>query len=92
MPDEKQQVEETSLLEHVVMLSMPEGVQRVETGAVQFGDDWPGVYVRGDNALHMASLMRTAAQLFRSSVDDEVTATQLDSYAKLMASCTRWSL
>ena len=23
---------------------------RVETGPVQFGDDWPGLFVRGDNA------------------------------------------
>jgi len=23
---------------------------RVETGTVQFGDDWPGVFIRGDNA------------------------------------------
>lgn len=24
--------------------------KRVETGAIQFGDDWPGVFIRGDNA------------------------------------------
>lgn len=24
---------------------------RPETGAMQFGDDWPGLYIRGDNAL-----------------------------------------
>jgi hypothetical protein len=29
-------------------------VLRVETGAVQFGDDWPGLFVRGDQALHLA--------------------------------------
>ena len=23
---------------------------RVESGAVQFGDDWPGLYLRGDDA------------------------------------------
>lgn len=23
---------------------------RVETGVVQFGEDWPGVFIRGDNA------------------------------------------
>lgn len=27
---------------------------RMETGAVQFGDDWPGVFIRGDNAAFMA--------------------------------------
>lgn len=25
-------------------------VERVETGPVRFGKDWPGVFVRGDNA------------------------------------------
>lgn len=24
---------------------------RLETGALQAGDDWPGVFIRGDNAL-----------------------------------------
>lgn len=27
---------------------------RVETGIVQFDDDWPGVFIRGDNAMHYA--------------------------------------
>lgn len=27
---------------------------RAETGAVQFGDDWPGVFLRGDDALYYA--------------------------------------
>lgn len=25
---------------------------RPETGPMQFGDDWPGVFIRGDNAFH----------------------------------------
>jgi hypothetical protein len=27
---------------------------RAETGPMQFGDDWPGVFIRGDNAMGMA--------------------------------------
>lgn len=27
---------------------------RVETGAVQFGEDWPGLFIRGDNAFALA--------------------------------------
>ena len=27
---------------------------RVETGAIQFGDDWPGLFVRGDDAIFLA--------------------------------------
>jgi len=30
---------------------------RVETGPVQFGDDWPGVFIRGDNAANCAMLL-----------------------------------
>jgi hypothetical protein len=33
---------------------LPEQEQRVETGVVQFGDDWPGVFIRGDNAFNFA--------------------------------------
>lgn len=29
---------------------LPAVEKRVETGAVQFGDDWPGLFVRGDDA------------------------------------------
>ena len=28
---------------------LPEQNKRVETGAIQFGDDWPGLFIRGDN-------------------------------------------
>ena len=29
---------------------LPAQDSRVETGSVQFGDDWPGVFIRGDSA------------------------------------------
>jgi hypothetical protein len=28
--------------------------KRVETGAIQFGDDWPGLFIRGDEAFALA--------------------------------------
>ncbi len=34
----------------MTILQLPAQPERVETGAVQFGDDWPGVFIRGDNA------------------------------------------
>jgi hypothetical protein len=39
---------------------LPAQAERVETGAVQFGDDWPGVFIRGDNAFHYAMCVRAA--------------------------------
>jgi len=32
--------------------------ERVETGAVQFGDDWPGLFVRGDDCLTLLFLLQ----------------------------------
>lgn len=28
---------------------LPGVKDRVETGIIQFGDDWPGIFIRGDN-------------------------------------------
>jgi len=32
-------------------------MSRVETGPLKFGDDWTGVFIRGDNALSWASYL-----------------------------------
>ncbi len=32
--------------------------KRVETGPVQFGEDWPGVFIRGDNAAYYAQALK----------------------------------
>jgi hypothetical protein len=37
---------------------LPSG--RPETGPMQFGDDWPGVFIRGDNALFDARAIDAA--------------------------------
>jgi hypothetical protein len=34
----------------VAKLPAPQQLRRVETGAVQFGEDWPGLFIRGDEA------------------------------------------
>ena len=40
---------------------LPAMTPRVETGPAQFGDDWPGIFIRGDNAafyaLHLKRLL-----------------------------------
>lgn len=41
---------------------LPEQKKRVETGVIQFGDDWPGVFIRGDNAFYYAMNIRQALQ------------------------------
>lgn len=38
----------------------PDGsAPRVETGAVQFGGDWPGLFIRGDDAYMLARHIET---------------------------------
>lgn len=36
--------------------------KRVETGPIQFGDDWPGVFIRGDNAGFYAFMLKRLIQ------------------------------
>lgn len=38
---------------------------RPETGAMQFGDDWPGMFIRGDNALIMAITLRQTIEYMK---------------------------
>lgn len=35
---------------------------RIESGVVQFGDDWPGVFFRGDTAFAYASQLQEALE------------------------------
>ena|SRR5579859_2565491 len=41
----------------------PQQKERVETGPIRFGDDWPGVFFRGDNALMFAAHLRNTINL-----------------------------
>lgn len=49
--------------------SLPEpadGLGRVETGAVEFGNDWPGLFVRGDDAFGLAMSVTAVEDFVRS--------------------------
>ena len=65
---------------------MAEGtnLDRVETGVVQIGDDWPGVFIRGDNAL-----MRYAPALeaLLTGQQDLISRTGCESLLRLLRSC-----
>jgi hypothetical protein len=39
-----------SKLEDIRRIPLPEGAERVETGPIRFGDDWPGTFIRGDDS------------------------------------------
>ena len=70
----------------VQRLPAPPETARVETGAVQFGDDWPGLYIRGDNAIHFMLCVRRLGCLLADHPNAEVAFTlhQLVCYADLV--------
>lgn len=51
------------------MRKFPAQEPRVESGPIQFGDDWPGVWIRGDNALAMAGMLQLALQHLPASAE-----------------------
>lgn len=59
--------------------------ERPETGAMQFGDDWPGVFIRGDNAIYFGMMVEAAVALFPDGPSMERAV--LQSLAKTLKSC-----
>jgi hypothetical protein len=43
----------------VEIRKLPAVEDRIETGTIQFGEDWPGVFIRGDNAAYYAFCLET---------------------------------
>ena len=67
--------------------------ERLETGVLKPEGDWPGIFIRGDEALCCAGRLRflLAAFVARAEgdiADEEVAAcARLDGLADLLASC-----
>jgi len=70
----------------VLHLPQPANLERVETGAVQFGDDWPGVFIRGDTALFFSIALRQAAH--RLTEKEWLIVSQLIGLAETLQSCS----
>lgn len=51
---------------------LPPTEKRVETGPVQFGDDWPGVFFRGDMAGQFAGHLRVLLDESPDSIQKRV--------------------
>lgn len=58
-------------------------IDRVETGPIQFGEDWPGYFIRGDNAFDITM----AIQSILVNPYDVLAMTQLKSFAKDLLGC-----
>jgi hypothetical protein len=60
---------------------------RVETGPLQFGDDWPGLFIRGDEALGLADTLNAAAAFLPAEFS--AIRTLLNSVSELLGSCNK---
>lgn len=68
---------------------LPAQDERIETGPVQFGDDWPGVFIRGDNAFWLAGCCDTLLAALPSADDIAtiVARSGLEGLRRTLASC-----
>lgn len=58
---------------------------RVETGPVQFGNDWPGVFIRGDHAGYYAMTLRAIIEGGYGKQEDAIAEIQLRGLQELFA-------
>ena len=70
----------------MIGLDLPEEESRLESGVVQVGqDDWPGIFIRGDEALYAAHLLR---MFIKSGKDlDKISMMGIENLASLLESC-----
>ena len=66
--------------------------ERVETGIVQFGEDWPGTFIRGDNAFAYklaldAALKKLESITNKNKVEDFILLGQLENLRSLLEEC-----
>jgi len=55
----------------------------MQTGPLKIGDDWPGIFIRGDEAIALAQDCRVVAQLNRL----DLSVVVLERIAALLESC-----
>lgn len=82
--DEATEVSESDV-ERLVMLPLPEGIARMESGPIQFGDDWPGIFLRGDNAIGIAIILNGIVDSLPDL--DPIAAAQIRGTADSLMSC-----
>jgi hypothetical protein len=72
----------------IQVLPAPEHGRRMETGPLQFGDDWPGVFLRGDHALPAAFYLSMFLEAHPPKEgDDPITRHYVESLLKDLISC-----
>lgn len=69
---------------------LSEQEKRIETGIVQFGDDWPGIFIRGDSALHYSMHLEFIKQfLIKKELDfsERLILKSIDNLIEMFQSC-----
>lgn len=62
--------------------------RRPETGVMQFGDDWPGIFIRGDNAFAYSLALETASKRMPMETGlDKLNIKRCENLAKLFRRC-----
>lgn len=71
-------------MRHINLASGPD--RRVESGPLQFDDDWPGVFIRGDDALGYAMLLDRAVEVLNEK-GECIDAAVVGGFSRLLKSC-----
>ena len=53
----------------ITQITVPNELERVPTGAVQFNDDWPGLFIRGDEAFALMLELKEALKTLEEQND-----------------------
>jgi hypothetical protein len=61
---------------------------RIESGPLKFGDDWPGIFLRGDSALFFAKALRRTIGRMSSTDVDWADKAMLIGLADTLESCS----
>jgi hypothetical protein len=64
---------------------------RPETGPMQADSDWPGVFLRGDNALYFARTIEAALTLIEDKTETMIVRTVLTELQSTLESCDVYS-
>ena len=79
-------MENISTYQDIPIRQLEQQKERIETGVIQFGDDWPMIAIRGDNAMYYALVL----SMFLDGTlneNDSLMKYQLHNLLKLLQSC-----
>jgi hypothetical protein len=69
---------------HITQIPVPGGSGRTPTGALQFQDDWPGLFIRGDDAIALSIGIHQLAKCLADHPDAAVALYRLEKIAGII--------